>query len=58
MTASRNAGINVGLISLDQQKAFDRVEHDYLWATFEAFLVLALLSQQWSGLFTVTLKVW
>ena len=37
MTASRNAGINVGLISLDQQKAFDHVEHDYLWATFDAF---------------------
>lgn len=28
---SSSLGINVGLISLDQQKAFDRVEHQYLW---------------------------
>lgn len=26
-----------GLISLDQQKAFDLVEHQYLWTTFKAF---------------------
>lgn len=30
-------GIDMGLISLDQEKEFDRVEHDYLWKTLHAF---------------------
>lgn len=30
-------GLNFGLISLDQEEAFDRVEHQYLCNTWKAF---------------------
>ncbi|KAK3562046.1 hypothetical protein QTP86_025228, partial [Hemibagrus guttatus] len=37
LDVSRSLAVDLGLISLDQETAFDRVEHQYLWKTLEAF---------------------
>ena len=34
---SNSLGCNTGLISLDQEKAFHRVEHNFLWKVMETF---------------------
>ena len=34
---SKLFGLKMGIVSIDQEKAFDRVEHKYLWETMSAF---------------------
>lgn len=37
LEVSSSLAVKTGLISIDQEKAFDRVEHQYLWQTLAAF---------------------
>ncbi|KAI3373012.1 hypothetical protein L3Q82_023446 [Scortum barcoo] len=39
LEVSGSLAVDTGLISIDQEKAFDRVEHKYLWQNFSCFWV-------------------
>ncbi len=37
LSVSNDLGIETGLVSIDQEKAFERVEHQYLWRVLAGF---------------------
>uniref|UniRef100_A0A3B5R4A8 Reverse transcriptase domain-containing protein n=1 Tax=Xiphophorus maculatus TaxID=8083 RepID=A0A3B5R4A8_XIPMA len=60
LEVSGSLGLQTGLISLDQEKAFDRVEHGFLWKTMGRFGfgegLIAMIQVLYSGIESV-LKV-
>ncbi|KAI3355603.1 hypothetical protein L3Q82_018440 [Scortum barcoo] len=49
LEVSSSLAVDTGLISIDQEKAFDRVEHQYLWQTFSRLWVQLRFYSQDSG---------
>ena len=39
LEVSGSLGVETGLISIDQEKAFDRVEHKFRWHTLQVFCI-------------------
>ncbi|KAK3529400.1 hypothetical protein QTP70_031142, partial [Hemibagrus guttatus] len=49
LDVSRLLGLKTGLIFLDQEKAFDRVEHEYLWKVLETFRAFSTCRKEEGG---------
>jgi len=46
---SKSVNVDFGIVSLDQEKAFDRVDHSYLFSALRAFGFLAWIGLLYSG---------